>query len=80
MRVFSIVGLLVSLMIVGWYSASYLVAATSGGPPDSIVASPAADGTAPTDPAARMSPIDRARDLASKDLERQKMMEELSRK
>ncbi|MDR1944324.1 MAG: hypothetical protein LBQ19_05830 [Synergistaceae bacterium] len=76
MRVFSIVGLLVSLMIVGWFSASYLVAATSGGPPPADIVSSPADGTEP----AVMSPIDRARDLASKDLERQKMMEELSRK
>jgi hypothetical protein len=80
-RVFSIIGLLISLLIVGWLSASYL--ATVTGTP-AVIGAPAsvlpADGTQPLGASPTASPIDRARELASMDLERQKQMEDLIRK
>ncbi|MDR0615450.1 MAG: hypothetical protein LBG29_01470 [Synergistaceae bacterium] len=76
MRVFSIVGLLISLLIVGWLSATYLATVTGTGvlPNDRPGASQSAtDGQAGINPA--VSPIDRARELASQDQKRQKDME-----
>ncbi|MDR1514543.1 MAG: hypothetical protein LBS45_02515 [Synergistaceae bacterium] len=69
MRVFSIIGLLISLLIVGWLSASYLSTVTGSGV---SVSQDGANGAPVT-----TSPIDRTRELVSKDQERQKQMEDL---
>jgi hypothetical protein len=76
MRVFSIVGLLISLLIVGWLSATYLSTVTGTGvlPNEEPAASQSAsDGQAGIAPA--VSPIDRARTLVSEDKKRQEQME-----
>ncbi|MDR0648795.1 MAG: hypothetical protein LBF92_05615 [Synergistaceae bacterium] len=76
MRAFSIIGLIISLLIVGWLSASYLATATGSGvlPDDRPAESQSAiDGQAGISPA--VSPIDRARELASQDKKRQEDME-----
>jgi hypothetical protein len=68
MRVFSIIGLLLSLLIVGWLSASYLATAT--GP---VAPAPGDDSSGVSVTA---GPIDRAREIVSIDQERQKQMED----
>jgi hypothetical protein len=68
MRVFSIIGLIISLLIAGWLSASYLSTVTGSGV---SVSQDGAGGVSVT-----TSPVDRARELASNDQERQKRMEE----
>jgi hypothetical protein len=68
MRIFSIVGLLISLLIVGWLSASYLATVTGTG---SQAPGGDANGISVT-----VSPVDRAREIVSIDQERQKQMEE----
>jgi hypothetical protein len=75
MRVFSIVGLLISLLIVGWLSATYLATVTGTGvlPNDRPASQSASDGQAGINPT--VSPIDRARELASQDQKRQEEME-----
>jgi hypothetical protein len=75
MRAFSMIGLIVSLVIVGWFGASYMVAAT-GGDVQSVIAAPEAVNSQPGAPTPG-TPINRARDLASNDKERQRMMEDL---
>ncbi|MDR1020237.1 MAG: hypothetical protein LBL73_05720 [Synergistaceae bacterium] len=68
MRVFSIVGLLISLLIVGWLSASYLTTVTGAASP--------APGDDANGMSVTVSPVDRAREIVSIDQERQKQMEE----
>jgi hypothetical protein len=76
MRVFSIVGLLITLVIVGWLSATYLAAVTGrGGLPNDPAVSSQGGGTESSGMDVTTSPIDRARELASMDRERQRQME-----
>jgi hypothetical protein len=78
MRMFSIIGLIISLLIVGWLTASYMSTVT-GTPafPDSD-SNPA--GNSQPGELNMASPINKARQLASDDLERQKQMEQLIKK
>ncbi|MDR3320947.1 MAG: hypothetical protein LBS93_00745 [Synergistaceae bacterium] len=74
MRAFSMIGLIVSLLIVGWLSASNLVSATGGA--SGVTVAPAVQDSQPGVPAPP-TPIGRANELVSKDNERQRMMEDL---
>lgn len=75
LRIFSIIGLLVSVCIVGWFAATYFQAATS---PMSIPAA-VENGTGGSGTINAASPIEAARFLTSQDMERQKQIEELSK-
>jgi hypothetical protein len=71
--------LLISLLIVGWFSASYMAGITGGSlPPDAPagVVLPAG-GAQPSAAGPSTAPIDRARELVSMDKERQKQIEGL---
>ena len=76
MRVLSIVGLIISLLIVGWLSASYLATATGSGVLSDNrpgASQSAVEGQAGINPA--VSPVDKARELVSQDKKRQEDME-----
>lgn len=65
MRMFSLVAILLCLVIIGWFTAVYLESATRG--------LKGREGGS----AAGQNPVEAARGLASMDMERTKMMEEM---
>jgi hypothetical protein len=73
------IGLVISLLIVGWFSAQYLVVATGGSQGVQETTGVAPAGGAPLPAGNMTAPINKALELASEDKERQKMMEELIR-
>lgn len=82
MRIFSLLGLLIAVLIVGWLTAAYLGSMGGAGPvrvvPATESASPvtqASPGTTAA-PQIRNVPIDKARELVNQDKERQKRMQE----
>lgn len=73
MRIFSLVGLLITILIIGWLAATSL-RSTTGGPAVSPVVTPAVGGAQVT-----TGPIERAQELASADKERQQRIEDLAK-
>lgn len=74
-RAFSLIALLVTILIVGWFAASYISNISSG---NRGLASPSASGTSDAAQGeSPLSPVDRARGLVSMDEARQRQMQEL---
>lgn len=77
MRIFSLLGLLIVVVIIAWLTATYMGSMGGAGtvPPQTVqIESP---GPAPSEaPAVRNVPIDKARQLVDQDKERQKRMQE----
>lgn len=79
MRMFSIIALVLSVLIVGWLAAGYLASVTGSTmavqmAPSVTGAAPETDGGGPVE--VRMTaPIDRANEIASMDQERQRQMQ-----
>lgn len=81
MRIFSLVGLLIAVLIVAWLSVAYLGSMGGAGGvrvapvPENVspsAVSPNPDGAAQI----RSVPLDKARELVNQDKERQKRMQE----
>ena len=78
MRIFSLLGLLLTVLIIGWLSAMFFGSMTAGSAVRIEAVSPAATPrqSASDAPQVRSVPIDKARELVRQDKERQKKMQE----
>lgn len=78
MRIFSLLGLLITVVIIGWLTATYLGSMGGAGPVKVETVSPVTTSSPATTeaPQIRNVPIDKARELVNQDKERQKRMQE----
>lgn|GEM_PF-3927990 len=78
MRIFSLLGLLLTVLIIGWLSVMFFGSMTAGSAVKIEAVSPAETPrqSASDAPQVRSVPIDKARELVRQDKERQKKMQE----
>lgn len=76
MRLFSLLGLLITVVIIGWMGAMFMGSMTRGGLATSAPQTGVVSPSAAESPQPRNIPIDKARELVKQDKERQKKMQE----